>query len=148
MSTVIDARSWTSEYQDLVDAANAGKTLQCVYDDGTWYDCSSVGFSHPRSDYRVKPCKPPETYWGKPVPPGWDVPLIERTYDPINPAHYKGDIECIDYQKSISTPEEFRGYLRLQAVKYIHRLNAKDTPTTNIDKALWYLNRLKKELET
>ncbi len=137
MSTVIDARSWTSEYQDLVDAAKAGKTLQCVYDDGTWYDCSSVCFSHPRSNYRVKPRKPPETDWGKPV----------RTYDPINPSHYKGDIECIDYQKSISTPEEFRGYLRLQAVKYIHRLNAKDTPTTNIDKALWYLNRLKKELE-
>ena len=79
--------------------------------------------------------------------PGWNTPLIEYTYDPINPSHYKGDIECIDYQKSISTPEEFRGYLRLQAVKYIHRLNAKDTPTTNIDKALWYLNRLKKELE-
>ena len=137
MSTVIDARSWTSEYQDLVDAANAGKTLQCVYDDGTWYDCSSVGLSRPRSDYRVKPRKPPETDWGKTIPS-----------DPVNPAHYKGDIECIDYQKSISTPEEFRGYLRLQAVKYIHRLNAKDTPTTNIDKALWYLNRLKKELET
>ena len=85
--------------------------------------------------------------WGM-VPPGFDGPLIRRTYDPINPSHYKGDIECIDYQKSISTPEEFRGYLRLQAVKYIHRLNAKDTPTTNIDKALWYLNRLKKELET
>lgn len=82
------------------------------------------------------------------LPPGFGGPLIERTYDPVNPSHYKGDIECIDYQKSISTPEEFRGYLRLQAVKYIHRLNAKDTPTTNIDKALWYLNRLKKELET
>ena len=81
--------------------------------------------------------------WDK-LPPGWEL----RTYDdPVNPSHYKGDIECIDYQKSISTPEEFRGYLRLQAVKYIHRLNAKDTPTTNIDKALWYLNRLKKELE-
>lgn len=85
--------------------------------------------------------------WNK-LPPVFEGPLIERTYDPINPSHYKGDIECIDYQKSISTPEEFRGYLRLQAVKYIHRLNAKDTPTTNIDKALWYLNRLKKELET
>ena len=138
MSTVIEARSWSSEYQDLVDAANAGKTLQCVYDDGTWYDCSSVGFSHPRSDYRVKPHKTPETDWGKPPPP---------LFDPVNPSHYKGDIECIDYQKSISTPEEFRGYLRLQAVKYIHRLNAKDTPTTNIDKAMWYLNRLKRELE-
>ena len=76
----------------------------------------------------------------------WDRPMSAS--DPINPSHYKGDIECIDYQKSISTPEEFRGYLRLQAVKYIHRLNSKDTPTTNIDKALWYLNRLKKELET
>ena len=78
-----------------------------------------------------------------------DGPVFGYPFDdPINPSHYKGDIECIDYQKSISTPEEFRGYLRLQAVKYIHRLNAKDTPTTNIDKALWYLNRLKKELET
>lgn len=138
MSTVIDARSWTSEYQDLVDAAKAGKTLQILLRDGTWDDVSCVSFCNPREHYRVKPHKTPETDWGKPPPP---------LFDPVNPSHYKGAIECIDYQKSISTPEEFRGYLRLQAVKYIHRLNAKDTPTTNIGKALWYLNRLKKELE-
>lgn len=141
MSTVIDAKSWTSEYQDLVDAAKAGKTIQLLLRDGTWDDASCVSFCNPREHYRVKPRKPPETDCGKPFPP-------MSASDPINPSHYKGDIECIDYQKSISTPEEFRGYLRLQAVKYIHRLNAKDTPTTNIDKALWYLNRLKKELET
>lgn len=133
MSTVIDAQSWTSEYQDLVDAAKAGKTIQILLVDGTWEDASCVAFCNPREHYRVKPEQ---------------GSVVARTYDPINPSHYKGDIECIDYQKSISTPEEFRGYLRLQAVKYIHRLNAKDTPTTNIDKALWYLNRLKKELET
>lgn len=137
MSTVIDAQSWTSEYQDLVDAAKAGKTIQILLSDGTWGDASCVAFCNPRERYRVKPRKSPETDWGKPFP----------TNDPINPSHYKGDIECIDYQKSISTPEEFRGYLRLQAVKYIHRLNSKDTPTTNIDKAIWYLTRLKKELE-
>ena len=32
-------------------------------------------------------------------------------------------------------------------MKYIHRLNAKDTPTTNIDKAMWYLNCLEEELQ-
>lgn len=128
MSTRISVDAWSDEYQDLVDAARAGETIQVRVDMDHWSDCKAVGFHYPRTDYRVKP---------------------RRGYcDPINPSHYKGAIECIDYQKSISTPEEFRGYLRLQAVKYIHRLNAKDTPTTNIDKALWYLNRLKKELET
>ena len=137
MSTVIDASNWTEEYQDLVDAARAGRTIQVLLHDGTWDDISCASFCLPRDHYRLKQRKPPETDWGKTIPS-----------DPVNPSHYKGDIECIDYQKSISTPEEFRGYLRLQAVKYIHRLNAKDTPTTNIDKAMWYLNRLKRELET
>ena len=69
--------------------------------------------------------------------------------DHVNPDHYKATaIECIEYQKAVSTPAEFRGYLRLCATKYLHRLYTKDTPKENLDKAIWYLERLRKEIET
>ena len=66
----------------------------------------------------------------------------------INPSHYKGDggVECIDAMKSCSTYEEFCGYLKNSAMKYLFRLNSKATPLENATKASWFLARLIKEL--
>ena len=51
------------------------------------------------------------------------------TIDPINPSHYQqGGLEAIDVMEAFSTKEEFVGHLRLTAVKYLLRLNEKDTP--------------------
>ena len=42
--------------------------------------------------------------------------------DPVSPAHYKGDIECIDALRAALTPEEFQGYVKGSAMAYLWRL--------------------------
>jgi hypothetical protein len=69
--------------------------------------------------------------------------------DAVNhPRHYKiGGIETIEYMKAKSTPEEFKGHLRLTAIKYLSRTGYKDDALQDLKKAQWYLNRLIKECE-
>lgn len=67
--------------------------------------------------------------------------------DQINPLHYKSDtIECIDAMKACSTPEEFRGHLKLTVLKYLWREDKKgkgdQARVENLEKAAWYLERL------
>lgn len=67
--------------------------------------------------------------------------------NPINPSHYKSDtIECIDAMKACSTPEEFRGHLKLTVLKYLWREDKKgegdQARVENLEKAAWYLDRL------
>jgi hypothetical protein len=62
--------------------------------------------------------------------------------DMINPGHYKvGGIETIDYLRAKLTPEEYVGYCRGNALKYISRAGHKDNTAQEIDKAIWYLKR-------
>ncbi len=63
--------------------------------------------------------------------------------DNVNsPAHYiAGNIECIDAIESALTPEEFRGYCKGNALKYIWREKHKGGDES-IRKAIWYLDRL------
>lgn len=62
--------------------------------------------------------------------------------DPINPDHYKqGEVECITAIKSALTPEEFRGYLKGNALKYCWRERFKGG-AEDIKKAAWYLSKL------
>lgn len=43
------------------------------------------------------------------------------------PSHYnQGNIECIDYIKSILTDEEFTGFLKGNVIKYLYRANRKN----------------------
>lgn len=64
-----------------------------------------------------------------------------------SPKHYdQGDIECIDAMASCSSKEEFQGFLRLNAMKYVWRMLHKDDPMSDIEKALWYLNRLRRSM--
>lgn len=63
--------------------------------------------------------------------------------DPINPDHYKlGGIETIDYMQAKSTPEEFKGHLRLTAIKYLSRVGHKDDFAQELHKAKWYIEKL------
>ena len=65
-----------------------------------------------------------------------------------NPAHYTaGGIETIDYMRAKASPEEFRGYLRLNALKYLSRAGLKGDAVTDLKKAAWYVNRLIEELQ-
>ena len=65
-------------------------------------------------------------------------------HDEVNrPAHYvQNGMEAIDVMESFSSKEEFVGHLRLTAIKYLLRLNEKDTPEVNAAKCRWYVNKL------
>jgi hypothetical protein len=64
--------------------------------------------------------------------------------DAINPDHYKvGGIETIAYLEAKLSPEEYRGYLRGNALKYLSRAGHKDDAVQEISKAIWYLERLR-----
>lgn len=74
---------------------------------------------------------------------------MSEPHDPINhPDHYTvGGIETIDVMKAKSSYEEFIGHLRLTAMKYIERGPFKENALKDYKKAVWYLNRLIKEIE-
>jgi hypothetical protein len=63
--------------------------------------------------------------------------------DNVNsPNHYRqGEVECIDAIQSALTPEEFRGYCKGNALKYVWRERHKGGEES-IRKAQWYLDRL------
>ena len=65
--------------------------------------------------------------------------------DPV-PHYQRGGLECIDAMRAISTPEEFRGYLKLTAFKYLWRLGEKDLPVKEAKKAKDYITWLHEEL--
>ena len=68
--------------------------------------------------------------------------------DNVNsPAHYRqGGIECIEAIKASMSEKGFRDYLKGNVMKYIWRYEHKGRVIEDIEKALWYLNRLKDEL--
>jgi hypothetical protein len=64
-----------------------------------------------------------------------------------SPDHYTaGGIEVIDYLKAKLTPEEYRGFLRGNAIKYLSRAGMKGPSLTDYRKALWYLEQLANEV--
>ena len=69
--------------------------------------------------------------------------------DTVNkPPHYRqGDIECIDAIKSALTEEEFRGYCKGNALKYIWRERYKGG-YQDLEKANWYLARTVRQVES
>ena len=62
-----------------------------------------------------------------------------------HPPHYnKGDIGCIDAIKSCQG-DGFKYYLQGSAIKYVWRHEHKGKPIEDLDKAIWFLNKLKEE---
>ena len=65
----------------------------------------------------------------------WEADMVN------SPPHYtKGGIETIDFIKAKLSPEEYRGYLRGNLLKYASRLGDKDSDDAG--KAAWYAQRL------
>jgi len=64
--------------------------------------------------------------------------------DVVNsPEHYRqGGIEAIDAIQASMTREEFKGYLKGNAQKYLWRYRHKGKPVEDLRKAKWYLDRL------
>lgn len=63
--------------------------------------------------------------------------------DMVNePPHYRmGEVECIDGIKSALSADEWRGYCKGNALKYIWRERHKGQ-AESLAKAQWYLNKL------
>lgn len=92
-------------------------------------------------------------YWGdemlEPLPIAESVPEIspetERVIDdPVeHPVHYtSGEIECITAIEASMSPEEFRGFLKGTAMKYMWRYDKKGKAKQDLEKSRWYINRL------
>lgn len=59
-----------------------------------------------------------------------------------NPSHYtQGPIQCIDAIQAALTPEEFKGYIKGVAIKYLWREKHKGK-TQDLAKAQWYLKHI------
>jgi hypothetical protein len=73
-----------------------------------------------------------------------NITMEEPEADMVNhPPHYTaGGIETIDYIQAKLTPEEFRGYLRGNILKYSSRAGLKGDAMQDIDKMVWYANKL------
>jgi len=74
---------------------------------------------------------------------------MQETQDMVNqPPHYtKGNIETIDIMEAKATPEEFKGHLKLTALKYLTRAGHKESELQDAKKTQWYVNRWVKTLE-
>ena len=61
---------------------------------------------------------------------------------PVNhPVHYTtNSIECIEAIEAALTPEEFRGYIKGNVIKYVWREKQKGK-VEDLKKAAWYLNK-------
>ena len=67
--------------------------------------------------------------------------------DNVNhPAHYQSEsgIECIEAIQAALTPEEFRGYCKGNALKYIWRERMKGG-SESLRKAIWYMDKATEE---
>jgi hypothetical protein len=72
-----------------------------------------------------------------------DEQATQEQEEVTHPAHYAGkDIECIDYIHAQLSHDEFIGYLRGNAIKYLSRFGTKDAKTKDAAKAIVYLGWL------
>lgn len=64
--------------------------------------------------------------------------------DQVNsPSHYTaGGIETIDYLRAKLSPEELRGFLLGNALKYLSRVGRKGDALVDCQKARWYVDAL------
>ena len=75
--------------------------------------------------------------------PGAWKEALEMRKDMVNPDHYKvGGIETIEYLQAKLSKEEFAGFCRGNALKYLSRAGHKDDAAQEYRKAIWYIERL------
>jgi len=61
-----------------------------------------------------------------------------------HPERYGGDkiYECIKVLEAWLPPEQYKGFLRGNTLKYLCRVGKKDDSVRELQKAGWYLNKL------
>jgi hypothetical protein len=75
-------------------------------------------------------------------------PVFGNPVDMVeSPPHYNnGSIECIEAIEAMLSKDEYIGYLRGNALKYMWRFRCKSKPFEDLRKARWYEERLMKFL--
>lgn len=67
--------------------------------------------------------------------------------DEVNkPAHYnltENGVECIEAIKASMSALEYKGYLKGNTIKYLWRYRYKGKPQQDLEKAQWYLSKLR-----
>ena len=68
--------------------------------------------------------------------------------DPVNsPSHYtQGGIECIVAIEAMLGPDGFKAFCQGNSMKYLWRYKHKGRAAEDLDKANWYLDKLRKSL--
>lgn len=62
---------------------------------------------------------------------------------PINPPHYQGKVECIDaIESAVEGLSPIQAYLTGNCMKYLYRHGKKGQQVQDLEKAMWYLERL------
>lgn len=72
----------------------------------------------------------------------------ESTDQQYHDAHYLGDVQPIELMQAQFTPEEFRGALKANIIRYVSRLGKKDDPKKESDKILRYAEWLRQFVHT
>jgi len=71
--------------------------------------------------------------------------LVNASDNINNPKHYTaGGVETIDYLKAKLTPEEYKGFLKGNIIKYLSRSKHKNAEIEDYKKAQWCMNKLNK----
>ena len=67
-----------------------------------------------------------------------------------HPIHYGGDTEyeCIKVLKAWLSSDQYEGFLRGNAIKYLCRTGKKDNEVQELKKARWYIEKLIEAKET
>lgn len=66
---------------------------------------------------------------------------IDALKGAINPAHYKGEIETVDFMRANTTEAQFLEFCRLTALGYVARAGKKpgNPMSQDAEKAIWWL---------
>lgn len=69
---------------------------------------------------------------------------VEKTEAVNHPLHYGGDTtyECVKVLAAWLSKDEYRGFLRGNAIKYLCRTGKKDEVVQELKKTAWYVNKL------
>ncbi|HEY6527122.1 MAG TPA: DUF3310 domain-containing protein [Cellvibrionaceae bacterium] len=74
-------------------------------------------------------------------------PLAETAKDPKSLYYDAGGIEVLDVIKAKLSPAQYQGFLLGNSIKYTCRLNFKNTPARDAEKAAFYTEALRAELQ-
>lgn len=105
-------------------------------DERDWPLGTSIQATRPETRGSCDPfCGSPDT----PAPPA-----AGRRDSPVNPKHYRlHGTECIDVIRAALTPEEFRGFLKGNVIKYNFRAGHKGSASVDYGKSEWYQHTLR-----